>query len=775
LIYFFIALVIFSMVAMIGPMVYFEYHNTIERSANEVSVISLIQKERISDLLVKYTDYLTDVRDDINFAGLAPGAGQTAASGEAGEEINREFEHYLARFWQMHGLVVTAADGALLAAAGDADFKNELLDPALAQLRRQPFKKISVIDVAGRSRLITSMEIKSGEQVLGVLSAIFKIDELENIVHDYTGLGETGETLLAYRLPNGAAQYLNSRRYEQQAVVGKVVAAEDKLPIITALNNRESQIKFASDYRGQSVLAATRYLEKADWGLVTKIDRYQIFQPFYQIAYVIAIVLFLLVIGGGLLSYFLSRTFTIPLYRLIKIAEKIKKNEFDFTSAVNLPLMSGEFGLMAETFDEMVAAIKQSRSGIESKINEQTQEIITKQQEMESQKTAILNVLEDVEEEKTSAQIERDKNQLILQSIGDAVFALDANRRIILFNQVAVNLTGYSASEAIGKRYDDIIKFIDERGGAVIDFIETVYTAGQVVKMPDQIVLIRKDKTRIPVDDSAAPVKNAAGEVTGCVVVFRDVSREREVDRMKSEFISVTSHHLRTPLTAIRWYIEELYNGELGKINAEQKDYLSQVIESNWRMIKLVNDLLNISRLETGRLTISPEPTSVVELIERTVKEHLPLAKAKNCGIVFAKPQKTVPKISIDGTLIGQVIDNLVSNAVKYSTGVGRGCSVAIKLEVSQTDIIVSVKDQGVGIPKKDQHRVFERFFRADNVVRMETEGTGLGLYIAKMVVEASAGRIWFESDEKKGSTFYFSLPLVGSKFHQGETRLTKI
>ncbi len=194
-------------------------------------------------------------------------------------------------------------------------------------------------------------------------------------------------------------------------------------------------------------------------------------------------------------------------------------------------------------------------------------------------------------------------------------------------------------------------------------------------------------------------------------LIIRDITQEREINKMRTEFVSLTSHQLRTPLTAIRWYVEELYSGELGELTVKQKDYLSQVIDSNWRMIKLVNDLLNISRLETGRLRIDPEPTDLVALIRNTIKEHTVLAKAKNCSLVFNLPSKKLPLINIDPTLIGPVITNIISNALKYSVGAKHKGRVVIDLTIKKSDILFTVSDRGIGIPKKDQLHIFEGFF----------------------------------------------------------------
>jgi len=283
--------------------------------------------------------------------------------------------------------------------------------------------------------------------------------------------------------------------------------------------------------------------------------------------------------------------------------------------------------------------------------------------------------------------------------------------------------------------------------------------------------LIKKDGTKIAVADSAAPLKDKDNKVFGCVVVFRDVTKEREIDKMKTEFVSLASHQLRTPLSAIKWFLEMVLGGDAGKINEEQKELLQQASESNERMINLVNGLLNVSRIESGRLTLEPKLTDLVKLSKTVISEVNPIIKAHNQKLNFLA-SKDIPKVNIDPKLISQVIANLLSNASKYTPARGK---IDFNIQVKDKDIIFTVKDNGMGIPQSQQNKIFEKFFRADNVVSTDTEGTGLGLYVAKAVVEASGGNIGFNSTEKKGSTFWFRLPLSGSKGIKGEKSLEKI
>ena len=242
---------------------------------------------------------------------------------------------------------------------------------------------------------------------------------------------------------------------------------------------------------------------------------------------------------------------------------------------------------------------------------------------------------------------------------------------------------------------------------------------------------------------------------------WMSTSLEREqIEQMKSEFVSVASHQLRTPLTGIKWFVELLQKGKAGKLLKDQKDFLEQIRESNERMIALVEELLNVSRIETGRkFEIKKVPTDVAEIIRSLSGDLIGLAHKREVTIKESSGFEKKCMLPVDEDKIRQVFQNLLSNAVKYSKA-GGIVFVDSKTFPKEKKIQFSIQDTGLGIPEKQQHRMFEKFFRADNVQTAETDGTGLGLYIAKAIVEGHGGKIWFESKENSGTTFFVELPM---------------
>ena len=241
------------------------------------------------------------------------------------------------------------------------------------------------------------------------------------------------------------------------------------------------------------------------------------------------------------------------------------------------------------------------------------------------------------------------------------------------------------------------------------------------------------------------------------LIILHDITRERRIERMKTEFVSLTAHQLRTPLSAIKWTLKMLLEGDLGKINEEQRDFINKTYNSNERMINLINDLLNVTRIEEGKFILKQSPLSLEELIESLVSSYQHRIKEKKIKFSFRKEEKKIPNVSVDREKIKLAIENLLENALKYTPDRGK---IVISVKKENNYIKFRIKDSGVGIPKEQQNRVFTKFFRAANIIRMETEGTGLGLFIAKNIIEAHGGRIWFKSNEGQGTTFYFSLPI---------------
>jgi signal transduction histidine kinase len=264
-----------------------------------------------------------------------------------------------------------------------------------------------------------------------------------------------------------------------------------------------------------------------------------------------------------------------------------------------------------------------------------------------------------------------------------------------------------------------------------------------------------------------SPVVDASGSVRFFIGIERDITKAKEVDRAKTEFVSLASHQLRTPLSIINWYTEMLLGGDKGGLTDGQKDYLNEIHNSNHRMIELVNALLNTSRIDMGTLAISPKPTDFSSVADIVISELAPQIDKKDLTLV--RDYDKVPVMPADPDLVRVIFQNLISNAVKYTPEKGR---ISVKMEVSDEEALITVSDNGYGIPENQKEKIFTKLFRADNAREIDPDGTGLGLYIVKAIADASGGRVWFKSEENKGSTFFVALPISGMKSKKGTKSL---
>jgi len=355
----------------------------------------------------------------------------------------------------------------------------------------------------------------------------------------------------------------------------------------------------------------------------------------------------------------------------------------------------------------------------------------------------------------TSAELEiaHNKSEALLSSIGDAVFAIDKEQNVVHLNRRGEELSGYKSSEILGKPYYDFLKFIKEKDGSEnIEFIKTAL-GGKLTSMKDHTQIIRKGGRKLHVADTAAPLKDKDGNIIGAIVIFRDATQERKIEQMREEMISLTSHQLKAPLTVIKGNIELLKSG---KLSTEERGLANEVEQIAQSMTRLVGDLLNVSKIEQGRIDFKLEPIQIEILIDEIIKRLASVAKNREVNVEFKKSKQLLPKVSADPEYLREALQNIISNAIDYTKN-----KVVIELKKQDDDLLIICNDNGIGIPKDEQSKIFEKFYRTSNAKQTKTGGTGLGLNIAKAIIEKFYGKIWFESEENKGTTFYISLPFL--------------
>ncbi|MDD5606567.1 MAG: ATP-binding protein [Candidatus Pacebacteria bacterium] len=324
----------------------------------------------------------------------------------------------------------------------------------------------------------------------------------------------------------------------------------------------------------------------------------------------------------------------------------------------------------------------------------------------------------------------------IISNFTDGLLFFDEKDRLVLINKKAEKLLDIN-KKLIGKK---AIELTD------IPYLETII--GIFLSKQN----LQKEQAKI----NEKTIEVSFINNKGTLIILHDITKEKMVEQMKNEFVSIVAHQLRTPISSIKWTLKMFLEGSFGQVKQDQKKYLEKIYTINERMVELINDLLNIARIEEGRYVYKPVPTNLINLIETIIKQFKEKAEVNQINLVFEKPNFST-KIVIDPEKIKLVLQNFIDNAIKYNH---KGGEVFVSLKSDKENITVSVRDTGLGIPKEQQKRIFTKFFRAANVMKTDTEGSGLGLYINKELIEAHKGKIWFESKEGKGSTFSFSLPL---------------
>jgi signal transduction histidine kinase len=352
------------------------------------------------------------------------------------------------------------------------------------------------------------------------------------------------------------------------------------------------------------------------------------------------------------------------------------------------------------------------------------------------------------EEARKIAEAERGKTLAVFNNFSDGLLVLTNISTFSLINpQAEYYLDLDAGQDLVGKSLKDPVFSAPH-----FDFLRELIEKGQET--------LRKEvemRTNLILEVSVIPV-TANKESIGTLVILHDITREKIVENLKSEFVAIAAHQLRTPLSTIKWTLSMLSEDDTGGLTDKHKDFIHMGIESSNRMVRLIDELLDITRIEEGRYVYDKVPINLYNLVESVIKARQTLITGRGIKVVLKKPRGNLPRVRVDEEKIKLAIENIFDNAIRYTFPQGR---VTIALAIEQDELKISVEDTGVGIPLHQQKRVFTKFFRGENVQAMQTEGTGLGLFIAKNIIEAHNGKIWFTSTENVGTTITFTIPLA--------------
>ena len=343
---------------------------------------------------------------------------------------------------------------------------------------------------------------------------------------------------------------------------------------------------------------------------------------------------------------------------------------------------------------------------------------------------------------------DKKETEAVIHSIAEGLVVVDSHGKVIMMNPAAEKLLGVSKKDKLGQQITDNMK--DEQLVSLIR--KHPGKEGREIELATHA-----DETKKTLRASTAVIENEEGKTVGMVSVLSDITKQKELDQMKSGFVANVSHELRTPLVAMEKSIALILNKDAGPLTQTQEQFLSIAHRNLERLSGLINDLLNLSKFEAGKVELKKSPVAIDKVIIESIEGIQNWAKARGV-LVITKIEASLPEITVDANRIIQVLTNLISNAIKF-TPQGGTITVEAKLFDAQS-MLISVADTGIGIAKENLSKLFEKFYQVGERVATDISGTGIGLSIVKEIVELHRGRIWAESEKGQGAKFTFTLPV---------------
>lgn len=612
----------------------------------------------------------------------------------------------------------------------------------------EPAADIFSIDEARRPVVHLAGPLTWKGRSLGVLRIDADAENLYGLTRDPAGLGETGETILAKRNVYGDAVFLMPGRFDEKAARWRTLSRRNvNAPITYALLRKQRLFTDAPDYRGETVFAATRYIDKPDWGLVVKMDQSEALASIAEIRNVWLIIVLVSLLAILLPSMAIARSITRPIRDLTLVASRI--SEGDFSQRV-VTWGAGEIGTLAHAFNHMATRVVEAKIGLERRVEERTAELVRSNAELEE-----LAVVAKRAEE--SLQVEQEFLKAVLHNLKAGIVACDAQGYLTVFNRATREFHGLPEK---GIPADEWAEYYDlfqadaktRMRKEKIPLFRALQ--GEVVDDVEMVIAPRHGETRTILASGQA-IFNAQGTKIGAVVAMHDITERKAIERMKDEFIATVSHELRTPLTSIQGHLELVLDGDAGPVTETQKSFLEVASQSTERLGLLINDLLDMEMIIAGKMRLRMEPVDVGGLLREVASTFRLVAERK--GLTFREQAADLPAVLGDRDRLVQVFNNLLSNATKYTPAgeVGVGAAVV------DGHVEVVVHDTGIGMSTEEQEQLFKKFFRSQEAVVREAGGTGLGLAIVKEMVAGHGGRIQVESRKGAGTRVQVSLPVA--------------
>lgn len=438
-------------------------------------------------------------------------------------------------------------------------------------------------------------------------------------------------------------------------------------------------------------------------------------------------------------------------------AEKVKKQESEPAAADITPEKQLK-QIISEEISEFVDSGQHNRAitekvteimdkELEKRVDVRTKELSRRYESVIQQKDKNQEVVR-----KKFEKVLEDKNatEAVVRSIAEGLVVVDAEGKVIMMNPAAEKLLGVSGKDKIGKPLNEDLK--EEQ---LVSLIKG--SPGEANKEIE--LLSQHDETKKVLRASSAVVENADGKTVGMVSVLSDITKQKELDKMKSSFVTSVSHELRTPLVIMQKSLFLLRDEIVNQLNEPQKDFLIIIERNLKRLTLLINDLLDLAKLEAGKMILRRQAASIKDIIHESVLGLSTWAQTKSITIENTV-QENIPRVNVDPDRIIQVMNNLIGNAIKFTPEGGK-IIVDAFFRKDVNDVGVSIKDTGIGISKENLPKVFDKFYQIEERASTDINGTGIGLSVVKEIVQLHGGKIWVESEKGEGARFAFTLPLA--------------
>lgn len=555
-----------------------------------------------------------------------------------------------------------------------------------------------------------------------------ELNSLREIQLDFEKLSKTGQMRFFVVGDDKSIKLISPSRFASQNRYG-----ENIIHMLQRVLDQDQQInRVIEDDRGKNVFVTVRYFAPNKIGYFLQKDVEETISPLTGFRDIFLACLGLIGIILMFLVFFAVRYITNPIKEITEVAKGIERGELQRQSEV---VGTNEIGTLAHAFNTMSKELIRANSVLGQKVKEKTAKLQNALQVVHAQKI---------------------QDDALLSSISEGMIALDQDGRVLLMNNAAEQLFNIHPRDVVGKQITDVVLLENTKQECVTQENHPGLLAmktQQKVRTTD-LSFVDEGK-RISLEISAAPII-LREKMIGSILILTDITKEKEIDRMKTEFISIASHQLRGPLASLKWYGDWFAKGKAGKLLKTQKEFIDKMNISTSTMISLVDDFLNVSRIEQGSIKNEPTDVVIADLVKNilSVSEHDVEEKKLT---VQVENTSTVKVIHVDPDMIREIVANFISNAIKYTPASG---FINILVSNDEKNLAVVVENTGYGIPVLEQEKIFSKFYRASNIVKQGLKGTGLGLYTSKRLAESMGGTVGFESVENETTKFWVYLPI---------------